>query len=530
VPPIEGADLPRVFVYRTLADLQTIHRHARAGRRAAVIGGGLLGLEAARALQRRGLHVSVIEAAGSLMPAQLDQPAGLELERQIASLGIEVFTATRTKRLEAAGSRRILHFATGSSVTVDIVVIAAGVRPQSGLAAACGLARCPEGGIVVDDRLRTSDPDIFAIGDCASHRSHVYGLVAPGYEMADVLARNLAGIPARFRGASPTTRLKLLGVDVATGGEALDCGRTFRYRQDGVYRLIRLDGGRLAGLLGVGEWPEIGRLQDAVSRRVRIWPWQAARFERTGALWGRSEEPPVTDWPPEAVVCNCLNVTRSQIAAACATAEPTVECIVERTGASTLCGSCAPLVGQLVGAGPLASAQHSWGLLVASIGALAAAGVLLAAAPVPFAGSVQGELQLDALWRNGGYRQASGFTLLGLSLLASLLSLRKRWRRATSLGAFPAWRAVHAVLGVLTLAALAVHTGGRLGDNVNFALMASFSVLNIVGGIAGGVTALGATLGSRQGRYRTALVTLHIMATWPLPALVALHVLSVYYF
>jgi nitrite reductase (NADH) large subunit len=529
LPRIEGADLTRVFVYRTLADLHAIQSHARTGRRAAVIGGGLLGLEAARALQHRGLRVTVIEGAASLMPAQLDQAAGIELERQIVTLGIEVLTATMTRRIEAAGACRVLHFVTGGSETVDFVVIAAGVKPRSELAAACGLARCPEGGIVVDDHLRTSDPDIFAIGDCASHRSHLYGLVAPGYEMADVLASNLSGIPARFKGAAPATRLKLLGVHVATGGRPLDRGDTFSYRRDGVYRLIRLDRGRLAGLLGVGDWPEIGRVQDAVSRRARIWPWQTDRFERTGTLWARSEERPVADWPPDAVVCNCLNVTRGQIAVACAAAQPTVASIVERTGASTLCGSCGPLIGQLAGAGTPAPLQRAWGLLAVSIAALAAAGVLLIVDPVPFATSVQSPFQLDALWRHAGYRQASGFTLLGLCILASLLSLRKRWLRGTRLGGFPAWRMAHALLGVLTLVALGAHTGARLGDNVNFALMACFGALNVLGGVAGSVTAVEAPAGRRT-RYRTVLVTMHIIATWPLPALVALHVLSVYYF
>lgn len=465
VPPIEGANLSGIFVYRTIRDVQAIQAQAAHARSAAVIGGGLLGLEAARALQGMGLQTAVIEAAAGVMPAQLDQRAGKELEQQIAALGIEIRTATRTSRIAAAGSRRTLYFAAGGSLTVDIVVIAAGIRPRTDLAARSDLARSRHGGVIVDDALQTSDPHIYAIGECASHRSQIYGLVAPGYEMADVLARNLTGVRATFRGSTPATRLKLLGVDVATAGEPLDRGVAIRFRADGIYRLIRIDRGYLAGALGVGEWPEFSRIQDATARRIRIRPWQLARFDRTGALWRASQDLPVTDWHPQAVVCNCLNVTRGQIAAACAQRAITVEALVERTGASTLCASCRPLLAQLV------------------------------------------------------------------SVMASLLTLRKRWRVVSSAGAFPTWRVIHALLGALTIMILAVHTGARLGDNLNFFLMTTFIALNVLGGIAGAATAVEQRLGARAGRrWRAALVSAHVLAIWPLPMLVVFHVMAVYYF
>jgi nitrite reductase (NADH) large subunit len=378
--------------------------------------------------------------------------------------------------------------------------------------------------------LRTSDPSIFAVGECASHRSQIYGLVAPGYQMAEALAGHLTGASARFRGSTPATRLKLLGVDVATAGEPLDRGFAIRFGADGIYRLLRIERGRLVGALGVGDWPEFSRIQDATARRMRIWPWQLARFERTGTLWRRTQDLPVTDWPPHAVVCNCLNVTQGALAAACAQRVVTVGSLVARTGASTLCGSCRPLLEQLAGAGATPRARIRPALLVTSVAALALAVAVLMTAPAPFARSVGDGFQPDVLWRNGAYRQISGFALLGLSVLASLLTLRKRWPRA-SFGTFPAWRVVHALIGLLTLVMLGAHTGARMGDHLNLALMASFGALNVLGGLAGGLTALEQRLGARAGRrYRTALVTAHILALWPLPTLVAFHVLSVYYF
>jgi nitrite reductase (NADH) large subunit len=530
VPPMEGADLQGVLVYRTIRDLQLIRARARHGRTAAVIGGGLLGLEAARALQQLGLGVTVLEAAASLMPAQLDQRAGKALERQVAALGIEVRTATMTKRVEPVGRQHRLHLAAGGTLTVDLLVIAAGVRPRTELAARCGLATSREGGVIVDDRLRTSDPRIFAIGECASHRARVYGLVAPGYDMADVLARHLIGKRAVFCGSEPATRLKLLGVEVATAGDPLD-GSSARFETGATYRLLRIERGRLTGALGVGEWTEFTRIQDAVARRARVWPWQAARFERTGRLWRERQDPPVTQWPAEAVVCNCMNVTRGQLSETCRQGAATVEALSERTAASTLCGSCRPLLAQLVAAGPVVRARIPLSLLVLSLAASTVAVAIFALAPVPFAASIEQPFPPAILWRSGAYRQISGFTLLGLTVLASLLSLRKRVTRLSSMGAFPTWRIVHAALGVLTLLALAAHTGPRLGDNLNFALMASFGALNVIGGVAGALTALEQRLGARLGRkWRATAVTVHVLAIWPLPALIALHVLSVYYF
>jgi nitrite reductase (NADH) large subunit len=529
VPPIEGLASSGVFVYRTMRDLRAIRRHARGARTAAVIGGGLLGLEAARAVQRLGLQITIVEAAAGLMPTQLDQEAGEELRRHVISLGVRVLTATMTKRVEVRGPRRTLHFAADGSLTVDMVIVAAGIRPRSQLAASCGLQRSNDGGIVVDDRLRTSDPHVSAIGECASHRSKVYGFVAPGYAMADALALTLTGNRAAFSGFAPTARLKMLEADVASAGEPLDPGTIFRYRSDGVYRRIRLERGRLVGALGVGAWPEFGRIQDASARRLRVWPWQLARFERTGTLWPTQRTPTVREWPADAIVCNCFGVTRGQIAVACAAGAASVESVIARTGASTLCGSCRPLLVQALGATDAVDRRVPWGLLGLSAAALAIAVAVVISAPIAYAATVQIPDAVDRLWRDASIHRFTGFSLLAMSAAASLLALRKRWPRL-SRGSFPVWRIVHAAIGVLTLATLAAHTGMRLGRNLNFALMACFLAMNVLGAAAAGLTALERRMGIAAPRYRAALVIAHVLATWPVPVLVAFHVASAYYF
>jgi nitrite reductase (NADH) large subunit len=217
--------------------------------------------------------------------------------------------------------------------------------------------------------------------------------------------------------------------------------------------------------------------------------------------------------------------------AACTSRPITVDAIVAATGASTLCGTCRPLLEQFAGAGGSTGGRVLRGLLASSVVALVAAAAVLILPPVALSTSVRDAFPSDVLWRDHVYRQASGFTLLVLSALASLLALRKRWRPAASLGSFPAWRVAHVLVGVLTLVAIAVHTGGRLGDNLNLALMTCFGALNVLGALAGAVTAVERRLTARRGRlWRSVLVTAHILATWPLPTLIAFHVLSAYYF
>jgi nitrite reductase (NADH) large subunit len=531
VPPIEGRTLSRVFVYRTLQDLRAIRAAAATARTAAVIGGGLLGLEAARALQRQGLRVTVIESAAGLMPAQLDADTGRELARQVADAGLEILTGTMTRRIADEDGRRVLHFTGGDSRVADLVVIATGVRPRTELAARCGLALTPEGAVAVDDALRTSDPTIHAIGECAAHRGQMYGLVAPGYEMADALALMLAGDTVTFRGAVPAVKLKMMGVSVVSAGEPLNDGSGTRFHANGVARIIKLRDGRIVGALGVGTWPDFGQVQEAVARGRRVWPWQRVRFAASGRLWPERDDLPVTSWEPQAVVCHCLGVTRGQIGAACAPGPANVETIVSRTGASTLCGSCRPLLEQLAMTGAWAPGRIAIGLLSVSVAAIVLGAVIVAMPPVPFAPSFAPAFRVDELWRNTWYRQVTGFTLIGFTVLAALLTVRKRWKHVAALGSFSAWRMVHLVLGLVTLMTLAVHTGGRLGDNLNLALMTSFSMVNVVGAVAGGVTALESRAGTRRWRrMRATLVAAHVMAMWPLPLLLIFHVLSVYYF
>ena len=228
VPPVPGAGLPGCFTYRTLDDLDAIRIAAQRaaattkGRRAGlVVGGGLLGLEAARALRLLGLSPHVVELAPRLMPLQVDEGGGALLREMIEELNVTVRLGTSVSKIERDGTRLLATLADGIELDLDIVVFSAGVRPRDQLARDAGLAVGQRGGIVVDDGCRTSEHAIYAIGECACIGGQVHGLVTPGYAMAEVLADRLTGGSASYTAADASTKLKLLGVDVASFGDAL---------------------------------------------------------------------------------------------------------------------------------------------------------------------------------------------------------------------------------------------------------------------------------------------------------------------
>src|SRR6266545_1714756 len=262
VPPVPGRDRPGCFVYRTVDDLEALSAYAAGRGTGVVVGGGLLGLEAANALRRLGLATHVVEFAPRLMPMQVDEAGGAMLRRHIEDLGMTVHTGRSAARITGAGAdadhteAHQVVFEDGGVVRTDVVVFAAGVRPRDELARAAGLTIGPRGGVVVDDACRTSDPHIFAIGECAHLGGRVYGLVAPGYAMAEVVADRLLGGAATFPGADTSTKLKLLGVDVASFGETsgpLDV--TFTDPATRVYAKLVLsdDAGTLLGGILVGD-------------------------------------------------------------------------------------------------------------------------------------------------------------------------------------------------------------------------------------------------------------------------------------
>jgi nitrite reductase (NADH) large subunit len=533
VPDIPGVRLPGVYTFRDISDAHKLLARRVRSRCTLVMGGGLLGLEAARAMQRFNTEVCVVEHYGRLMMRQLDEGAAQHLLRHVKALGIEVVLDDGVRRVLGESAVTGVQLRSERVIACDTVLVATGIRPTIELARAAGLHLGR--GISVDDRLLTSDPYIYAVGECAEHRKRVYGLVAPGFEQAAVAAHSIAGGKSNYRGSVVATRLKVLNLPVFSVGavteeEMPDFRREWHYGKGKTYRKLVTWRGELVGAVAVGPCNDVSRLQVAVTRRRRVWPWQMLRFMRSGTLWPEAELGSVATWPATATVCNCAGVTRGAIGAAIASGCATVESISARTGASTVCGSCRPLLAELVGStGPTGPVRGSGVLLGSAGAALVAAVVMALVLAAPYSSTVQVAWQWDTLWRDGVWKQTSGFTVLGLSAVGLLLSLRKRLRRFT-FGEFPLWRVAHALLGALTLVGLAVHTGGRLGANLNFALMISFLGLVAVGAVAGSVIALEHRLGAGATSLRRTWLWSHIVLSWPIPVLLTFHVLKTYYF
>jgi nitrite reductase (NADH) large subunit len=347
VPPIPGREKEGVFVYRTIEDLERIIAYAKTSKSAAVMGGGLLGLEAAKACIDLGLQTHVVEFADRLMGRQLDETGARYLTRAIELLGVGVHTGKVTEEITGSGQVEGLRFAGGDALDVDLVVIAAGIRPRDELAREAGLEIAERGGVVIDDRLQTTDPGIFAVGEVASHRGRVYGLVAPGYDMAGILAANLCGEDRRFLGGDCSAKLKLMGVEVASFGdyeadEAHAIPLTFEDPFRGTYKKLLFDlaGERLLGGILVGDTANYGTLL-ALSNSEEPLAIDPA------ALVGIGGEQAIVgaDLVPDgAQVCSCNNVSKGDLCAAIR--EQGLRSIAEVktcTRAGTGCGGCLPL-------------------------------------------------------------------------------------------------------------------------------------------------------------------------------------------
>ena len=349
VPPIPGKELDRCFVYRTLDDLDAIRAAAESNATGVVVGGGLLGLEAANALRLLGMTPHVVEFAPRLMPLQVDEGGGAVLANLVTQLGLTVHTGVSTTAIaedSADGSLRVT-LSDGQTIDAAVVVFSAGVRPRDELARTCGLDIGERGGVVTDITCRTSDPCIFAIGEVAAIEGRCYGLVAPGYATAEVVADRLLGGTADFPGADMSTKLKLLGVDVASFGDAhattdgaLEVVLNDPTRGTYAKLVVSDDASTLLGGILVGDATAYGTLRPLVGRPLPADPASliapAAAEVGVGAL------------PDEAQICSCNAVSKGAICSAISDGACEVPTIKATTAAGTSCGSCVPMLKRLL--------------------------------------------------------------------------------------------------------------------------------------------------------------------------------------
>ncbi len=366
VPPIPGTEKDGVFIYRTIEDLEMMTAYAKKAKKGAVIGGGLLGLEAAKAMIDLGItDTTVIEFAPRLMPRQIDETGSNVLKEKLETLGLKILTNTNTSAILGEDCITGMQFANDTKIDVDMLVISAGIKPRDELAKLAGLEVGMRGGILVNEKLQTTDEAIYAIGECALFEGMIYGLVAPGYEMAEVVSHNLHqlklnGTPLgdggkRFAAYDMSTKLKLIGVDVASFGDPFASGNGIRSiaindANKGVYKRINIsaDGKTLLGGILVGDAEQYNMLLQTSKNKVVLPPnpedvilGSRGGEEASGAG--------VTGLPDDAMICSCEAVSKGMICSSVTVSGcETVDAIKKCTKAGTGCGGCVPMVKDLM--------------------------------------------------------------------------------------------------------------------------------------------------------------------------------------
>ena len=536
VPNIQGIKSNNVFTFRDMSDVESLLARRARSRKAVVVGGGVLGIEAAKAMSRENTEVSIVDHSQFLMSNQLDEKSGEMLREYILSLGIRVYLGSTIKEIKNSGNNEKIFLGNGKEIDCDTIILSTGIKPNIELARQAHLS--VGRGIRVNDVMQTSNTDIYAIGECAEHRGNTYGVVKPGFEQAKVAAFGLSGQKANYTGSLSATQLKVVDIPVFSMGEvedveAISNKQQFIYQDTSrkIYRKLVVKNHRIVGAIAVNEFTELGRIQEKILNKRFIWPWNLKRFVKTGNLWPDENSADINQWPATTVICNCTGVTRGELSSTIATGITTIENLTQKTAACSVCGSCRPLLSQMLdSAASPEAAKGAASLFVAGLLSALVLLIALALPAIPYAESVQVTWQWDSLWRDNLLKQISGFSLLGLSVVALILSLRKRIKKF-SFFTFPVWRIIHVITGSLTVVGLAVHSGYHLGSGLNYFLAISFIAVLIAGGISSVVVAVEHKLDAALSRaIKNKLVWLHILAFWPLPVLLAMHVLKSYYF
>lgn len=544
VPNIPGVDQAGVYTFRNLKDTEHLFARIARSRNVVVVGGGLLGLEAAKGMLKASTRVTLVQQGAHLMNRQLDPAGGDILRKEIEKTGIQVVINSGVR--EVMGEDRVESVRTNSGdiIPCDTLILCAGIKPNIELARKSGIA--VRTGIVVSDKLQTSDDNIYAIGECCEHNNQTYGIVSPGFEQAAVAAEliseelsgNKTDTGVNYAGSLYISNLKVVGHNVASMGELNDLPSrpfqsqlSYRQKKTGQYRKLAFYRGRLMGAAAIGDWPEQARIQEAYQQRRYFWPWQRLWFRLTGNLWQSGQTEDISQWPENAIVCQCNNLSLGALVAAMDDGHSRLSELQAATRAGTVCGSCKPLLNQLIGSDVVSEKEKGWLPLVA--GSLVAMILALGTVFVPEAQvsqTFQAKGWFEGIWNDKFWKQVTGFTLLGLSVLGLLLSLRKRLGFEWMGGVF-FWRVFHTLLGAACAGVLILHSGFHIGSNLNRFLLIDFLGILILGACTGLVISLSHHMRPIRARSTRKLWSwVHILFTWPLPALLAAHIISVYYF
>ncbi|MEM7018358.1 MAG: FAD-dependent oxidoreductase [Pseudomonadota bacterium] len=530
IPKIPGRELNGVYRFRDMQDTEALFARRIKSRHTIVVGGGLLGLETAKAMLKHSTQVTLVQHTPTLMNRQLDEEASHRIQRFAEQAGISFRMDQRVTSIGGTQHVENVQLHKGDMLECDSVIFATGIVPNIELARAAKLK--VRQGIQIDAHLQTSEPNVFAIGECADFEGQVFGLVGPGLEQASVLAGLLTDSASNYQGSTLITELKVLGLPVFSMGKvteefAGEITHTWEYQADDIYRRLFLRGNRVIGAIAIGSWEEIKPVQAAIQKEGLLWPWQKWNFNKTGRLFD-DEQSSLENLPDATLICNCQQVDLGQIRTCLIEQKTDFDTLQQQLGVSTTCGSCKPLVQQLLNE-PIEQQPIRFSLLGMTAIAALLLSVIIFLPALPASESVQTP-GWDWLWTDSLARQISGFTMLGLITLSFLFSARKRFKKFSWLS-FDFWRGLHSFLIILVLVTLMLHTGFSFGEGINQWLIINFVAIVLIGiGSAVLASVEGNLANTRIKQIKRTFVWGHIITFWPLPVLLSYHILSVYYF
>lgn len=525
-----------IYTYRDVDDAQDLMTHVLQSSHTVVVGGGVLGVEVAFALKAQNprTEVTIVHKNDRLINRELDPLASAFLLKQVQKAGIKVILNSTIDEFIGDSDITGLRLNDGELILCDNLISCAGIVANTRLAYDSGLE--VGRGIKVNDYLQTSDPFIYAVGECAEHNGETYGLIGPGIEQATIAVNNIVNKNnEKYKGSARSMRVKVkhLPVFSLAKNKLKKQGlkqRVYEDEKETKFREIFLSKGRLVGATALGEWPEIGQMQEAIDRRMRVWPWHRIYFKRTGSLWPETEFSNPREWPETAMLCTCGAVTRGEISSALNEGCNTIKEVSDRTGAALGCGTCKPLLSMLMGDDIEVMPNTLKGPLLCFIvlTVLFFAGFYFPSFTVPT--SFKDQNFWTALVFDNGWQQVTGYGALTFFFFSFVLSLNKRWK-LFQFASFYFWRVIHAALLVVSIAVLFVHTNFNLGVNFNNQLI-SFYLLTMFSGatVAGLIVLDGGFFGAMFRNSRALLARLHIILVWILAGLILMHVASVYYF
>jgi len=525
--------LEGIFTYRSISDAEKLAARVVRSRNMVILGGGLLGIEAAYALKKYNTNVTLINRGDKLLSGYLDERSSSMLIEKLESHGIQVklnCSITKVEGIERISS--VILTQKSEEVLCDTLVIAAGISPNIELAYTAPLMF--NNGVIVNDHMQSSNPNVYAIGECAEHDGNVYGFVAPALEQASVAAYHIANPNSEFEytHSIAATHLKVLDLPIVSIGDLTFYNYKLVYENEkkGTYRKLYLHNNKVVAAIGVGEWQEANLLQDEIKKKKTLYMWERLSFVKTGSIYITNSSS-VLDWPEDKIVCNCKQISRKKLSYAVESGCETLQALSHCTQAGTVCGSCKPLLTQLLNVAETSEEDENtakW-LKIGAAVAMVLTLLFLLLPEIPTPQSVQ-DFSLYPMVIDPLMRQITGFSMLGLSVLMLLLSL-KRLMPTMMPSSFIFWRGFHISLGVLLPLILFFHTGASMGENFNYIFAFIFVITLLSGSIAAFIIAQDILKPASFYRpFKSAITKFHIYALWALPVMVGFHILSFYYF